>query len=183
MSESTIGKIWRAKGVKAIFFIVVGLVLAFPVFSISYYSMYRTSTPEFCSSCHEIQAAYNDWKTSSHASNTKGFVAVCMDCHLPPPHDTFNFFYAKTFHGLKDVVSHFLGGPYDRQAAREQAWATIKNENCLKCHQNLLYMPYKRGAMLAHRSVLYPRPGYEKSCFDCHKTLVHKPKQLYSYGS
>jgi cytochrome c nitrite reductase small subunit len=183
MAESMLRKIWRTRFVKPLFFVVVGLILAFPVFSISYYSMYRTSTPQFCSSCHEIQAAYNDWHTSRHAVNNKGFRAVCMDCHLPAPHETFQFFYAKTFHGIKDIVAHFLGGPYDRQAAREKAWADITNDRCLKCHGNILYLPYQRGAMLAHRSVLYPRPGYEKRCLDCHKPLVHTPKALYSYGS
>ena len=183
MADSWFKKLWRLKLFKPFFFIVLGLILAFPLFSLTYYSMYRTSTPEFCASCHEIQAAYNDWRTSSHVVNQKGFVADCMDCHLPAPHDTFDFFYAKTAHGLKDVVVHFMGGEYDRAAQQRKAWATIKNDQCLKCHRNLLYLPYKRGAMLAHRSVLYPRPCYEKSCLECHRTLVHRPKPLYSYGS
>jgi hypothetical protein len=35
--------------------------------------------------------------------------------------------------------------------------------------------------MLAHRSVLYPRPGYEKSCFECHRNLVHNEVPYYNY--
>jgi nitrate/TMAO reductase-like tetraheme cytochrome c subunit len=58
----------------------------------------------------------------------------------------------------------------------------IKNDQCLKCHRNLLYIPNKRGAMLAHRDVLYARPGYEKKCLDCHENLVHKPKPFYEYA-
>jgi cytochrome c nitrite reductase small subunit len=162
--------------------IVAGVVLGFPLFSMTYFTMVRTSTPEFCSSCHEIEPAYNDWKTSSHASNEKGFVADCMDCHLPAPHDTYEFFYAKTFHGIKDVVVHFLGEPYDRKAMVILARKNIKNDQCLKCHRNLLYIPNKRGAMLAHRDVLYARPGYEKKCLDCHENLVHKPKPFYEYA-
>ena len=73
--------------------IVIGMIIAFPLFSISYYTMVRTSTPQFCASCHEIQFAYNTWKTSTHVNNAQGFVADCMDCHLPAPHDTFDFFY------------------------------------------------------------------------------------------
>jgi nitrate/TMAO reductase-like tetraheme cytochrome c subunit len=105
-----------------------------------------------------------------------------MDCHLPAPHDTFDFFFAKTAHGLKDVVLHFVGEPYDRAAMRRQAWRNIENAQCQKCHRNILYMPQKRGAMLAHRTVLYPRPGYEQQCTDCHRFLVHKPKRLYQYA-
>jgi len=60
----------------------------------------RTSIPQFCVSCHEIRFAYNAWKTSTHVNNSQGFVADYMDCYLPAPHDIFNFFYAKTAHGI-----------------------------------------------------------------------------------
>jgi cytochrome c nitrite reductase small subunit len=163
--------------------IVLGIIIAFPLFSISYYTMVRTSTPEFCASCHEIQFAYNSWKTSSHVNNAQGFVADCMDCHLPAPHDTFNFFYAKTAHGLKDIIVHFTQdmSQYDHAEQREKAYASFKNEQCQKCHRNILTIPDKRGAMLAHRSVLYARPGYEKRCVDCHRNLVHIKREHYDY--
>ena len=161
--------------------VCVGVFLSFPLFSISYYTMVRTSTPQFCASCHEIQPAYNAWKTSTHVNNAQGFVADCMDCHLPAPHDTFNFFYAKTIHGIKDVFVHFFGGEYDREKNRQIAYASFKNEQCQKCHRNLLYIPDKRGAMLAHRDVVYARPGYEKRCVDCHKNLVHVQRPYYQY--
>ena len=170
------------KYLKAIIWVGVGVLLSFPLFSLSYYTMARTSTPEFCASCHEIEPAYNEWRMSSHVVNTKGFVADCMDCHLPAPHDTYEFFYAKTAHGLRDIVIHFMGEEYDRQAMKEQAWATINNDQCLKCHRNLLYLPSQRGAMLAHRSVVFARPGYEKRCTDCHRNFVHKKKTIYDYA-
>jgi len=44
-----------------------------------------------------------------------------MDCHLPAPHDTVNFFYSKTIHGIKDVIAHFAGKEYDRQKMRQIA--------------------------------------------------------------
>jgi cytochrome c nitrite reductase small subunit len=169
------------KYLKPLLWLAIGLVLAFPLFSLTYYTMVRTSTPGFCASCHEIRPAYEAWKTSSHVNNAQGFVADCMDCHLPPPQDTFDFFYAKTFHGIKDVFAHFAGEEYDRKAMRERAWQNITNESCLKCHRNLLYIPDKRGAMLAHRSVVYALPGQEKRCLDCHRPLVHKDRQYYDY--
>ena len=161
--------------------VIFGIIVAFPLFSLTYYTMVRTSTPHFCASCHEIEFAYNTWRTSKHTNNQVGFVADCMDCHLPAPQDTWNFFYAKTLHGVKDVVAHFLGGKFDREKNQQQAYASIKNDQCLKCHRNLLYLPYKRGAMLAHRTVLYPLPGYKKSCFACHRNLVHNARAYYDY--
>jgi len=169
------------KFLKPILYIVLGIVVAFPLFSLTYYTMVRTSTPQFCASCHEIEFAYNTWRTSTHTNNSQGFVADCMDCHLPAPHDTFEFFYAKTYHGAKDVVAHLTMASYDHEENRQKAYASIKNSNCLKCHRNLDYLPYKRGAMLAHRTVLYPLPGYEKSCFDCHRNLVHNEVPYYNY--
>ena len=35
--------------------------------------------------------------------------------------------------------------------------------------------------MLAHRSVIYARPGYEKKCVDCHRYLVHNETPVYRY--
>lgn len=170
-------------GLKAGIFVLVGIIIGFPLFSMGYYTMVRTSTPGFCASCHEIQYAYDTWKTSSHANNPAGVVADCMDCHLPAPADTFDFFYAKTYHGLKDLVVHLTmdASDYDRAENRKRAYEDIDNQQCRKCHRGLLEMARKRGAMLAHKTVLYPRPGYEKKCVDCHDRLVHFPRDDYAY--
>lgn len=171
---------WR-KLVKPAIYIALGIVIAFPLFSITYYTMVRTTTPQFCAICHEIQFAYNTWKTSTHVNNAQGFVADCMDCHLPAPYDTYEFFYAKTAHGIKDIIIHFFQEEYDHEKNRQKAYASFNNDQCQKCHRNLLYIPNQRGAMLAHRAVVYARPGYEKRCVDCHKNLVHNARQLYQY--
>ena len=173
----------KKKTIVAIVLVGIGMILAFPIFSISYYTMVRTSTPQFCASCHEIEFAFNTWRTSTHVNNAHGFVADCMDCHLPAPEQTFQFFFAKTYHGIKDVVIHFTQGPesYDHQKTREAAYASFTNNQCQKCHRNLLNIPNKRGAMLAHRATLYPRPGYEKKCVDCHRNLVHNASNAYRY--
>ena len=156
--------------------VLTGILIAFPLFSMSYYTMVRTSTPDFCASCHEIKPAVRAWRSSTHANNAAGVVVDCMDCHLPAPQDTYDFFFAKTYHGLKDVAIHFLVGEYDREKAKNSAYASFDNDQCQKCHRNLLNMPNQRGAMLAHRSVVYARPGYEKQCVDCHYDLVHNDK-------
>jgi len=170
------------KYLKVSILVIIGILIAFPIFSISYFTMVRTSTPQFCALCHEIQFAVNTWRTSTHANNAHGVVADCMDCHLPAPHDTFNFFYAKTAHGIKDVIMHFIQDEYDHEKNRAAAYQSFKNAQCQKCHRNLLHIPNKRGAMLAHRTVLYPLPGYEKQCVDCHRNLVHNETPIYRYA-
>lgn len=170
---------------KPVLWTVAGVLLGFPVFSMTYYTMVRTSTPGFCASCHEIRPAWEAWKSSTHVNNAQGLVADCMDCHLPAPHDTVNFFYSKTYHGLKDVFAHIrMSDPvkeYDRAEMRKRAYASFTNEQCLKCHRNILYLPDKRGAMLAHRNAMYARPGNERKCVDCHKNLVHVDRAHYQF--
>jgi len=162
--------------IKAIILVAIGVILAFPLFSLTYYTMVRTSTPEFCAICHEIKPAVRAWRASTHVNNAVGVMVDCMDCHLPAPHDTFNFFFAKTYHGAKDVVKHFLIEEYDREKNRQAAYAAFKNNECQKCHRNLLFIPNNRGAMLAHRAVVYAKEGFEKKCIDCHYDLVHNDK-------
>ena len=169
------------RAVKPIILIAIGILIAFPLFSIGYYTMVRTSTPDFCASCHEIKPAVRAWRESTHVNNAAGVVVDCMDCHLPAPQDTFDFFFAKSYHGLKDVAIHFLVGEYNREKARKSAYAAFDNDQCQKCHRNLLNMPNSRGAMLAHRSVIYAREGYEKKCVDCHYDLVHNDKNAVMY--
>ena len=163
--------------------VVIGILVAFPLFSMTYYTMVRTSTPDFCSTCHEIMPAYEDWKTSTHVNNAQGVVADCMDCHLPAPQDTYDFFFAKTYHGIKDIFSHFTGGAesYNRKIQAQSAYASIKNDQCQKCHRNIMNLPGNRGAMLAHRSALYTQNKQKLNCTDCHRNLVHVNRQYYDY--
>ena len=139
-----------------------------------------TSTPAYCVKCHEIQPAYQSWKTSSHRVNSRGVVAECKDCHLPPSDDVGSFILAKGKHTALDVFAHLAQEEYDRQAMRLKAASGISNAACQKCHSDLLYPPMSRGAMLAHRSMLYPREGYEKRCLDCHENLVHRQRSLFA---
>jgi cytochrome c-type protein NapC/trimethylamine-N-oxide reductase cytochrome c-type subunit TorC len=169
------------KYVIAAILVGVGILIAFPLFSMSYYTMVRTSTPDFCASCHEIKPAVVAWRSSTHTNNASGVVVDCMDCHLPAPQNTFDFFFSKTYHGIKDVAIHFFMDEYDKEKARNNAYASFENSQCQKCHRSLLTMPYKRGAMLAHRSVIHARPGYEKKCVDCHYDLVHSERGLVMF--
>ena len=180
-TESKKKKPGLGRAIKALILIAIGIVIAFPLFSIGYYTMVRTSTPDFCASCHEIKPAVRAWRASTHVNNAAGVMVDCMDCHLPAPQDMFDFFFAKTYHGLKDVLIHFFVGEYDRERARQNSYAAFENTECQKCHRNLLNMPNSRGAMLAHRSVVYARPGYEKKCIDCHYDLVHNDKTTVMY--
>ncbi len=170
---------------RPLLFVVIGMVLAVPLMHVGYQAMVVTSTPEFCGSCHEIAPAVRAWRASTHVNNQRGIVADCMDCHLPPPENTLQFFAMKTYHGMKDVTFHVLEGVegYDKEEARQGVYDEVTNDTCLRCHENITAMPHSRGAMLAHRAVLNPPPnGAEKTCLDCHYDLVHQPRTALQYS-
>ncbi|MDY6974534.1 MAG: NapC/NirT family cytochrome c [Thermodesulfobacteriota bacterium] len=91
--------------------------------------------------------------------------------------------FAKTAHGIKDIYVHFTQdmSQYDHALKKEKAYASFKNEQCRKCHGNIINIPDKRGAMVAHRDVLFARYGYVKKCIDCHHNLVHMTRDAYAY--
>ena len=169
---------------RPLLFVGFGVLLAFPIFFLTMNVMVATSTPSFCASCHEIRPAVIAWRASTHVNNQRGLVADCQDCHLPPPEETFRFFVMKTYHGIKDVLFHILEGAegYDKEKARQDMYAEVDNQTCLRCHENILFIPNRRGAMLAHRAVLYARPGMEKKCVDCHYELVHEARPALAYS-
>lgn len=169
------------KWTKKVLLAALCLLAAFGLFSLTQYTMVISSNAHFCPTCHEIRFAFDTWKTSTHVNNDEGLVAECMDCHLPPIENTVSFYYMKAYHGIKDVFIHLTQEVYDRENSRRIVYETTKNGHCQKCHKNLLHTPKKRGAMLAHRSVIYARPGYEKNCLDCHRNLVHKSSGLYQF--
>ena len=182
MIRKTISGIWARK------YLVAGAAVMAGVgavgLMVSHRVMLATSTPSFCSSCHEIRPAYEGWLMSSHRMNERGVVVKCIDCHLPDPSNFPAFYWAKTHHGIKDIYAHFFGGEYNREEAQRRARSSIPNERCQRCHADLLATGMTRGAMLAHRSLLYPkRKGYEKTCHECHENLVHQPQAYYQRAS
>ncbi len=110
--------------------VFLGVLLSFPLFSMSYYTMVRTSTPEFCASCHEIKPAVVAWRSSTHTNNAAGVVVDCMDCHLPAPQDTFEFFFCQDLsrdQRCGEAFSLVLNTTGER--AREAAYAAFDNDS------------------------------------------------------
>ena len=62
--------------------------------------MHKTSTPEFCESCHSMSYPKAEWEGSSHFANAKGVRAQCSDCHIPK--EGWHYVKAK-FIALKDL--------------------------------------------------------------------------------
>ncbi len=163
----------KKKLLTAIVLAGAGFAFAIPFFLMTNNLMLYTSTPEFCSSCHEHLETLQTWKESSHYKNSHGVVVTCKDCHLPSFEDSVSFYLAKAYHGTKDITLHYIGPEYDREAIKKHVRDGMQNSTCLRCHKNLLSLQH-RGSKLAHTACFWPKPGNkQKRCMECHENLVH----------
>ncbi len=63
----------------------------------------RTSTPDYCDTCHVMAPRYQAWfMTGVHGNIT------CVDCHLPHT-DPVSYLFWKGMDGIKDVLFFTAG--------------------------------------------------------------------------
>ncbi len=153
---------------------VVGVLVGVVLVGLSARAIHITSDPQFCMSCHEMRiVGEQGWMYSPHYQNAHGVVAECTDCHVPP--GVVATLWTKTRDGLKDIVVHTLGNPnpalMDWDHLAEQARSKIRDEACLRCHENLTPKGASIKQLIAHRE--YLRLGGEKRCLDCHTEEFH----------
>ncbi|SJZ57929.1 NapC/NirT family cytochrome c [Selenihalanaerobacter shriftii] len=136
-----------------------------------------TERPEFCTSCHEIQPAYNSWSTSTHDG------VNCMECHADP--GTLGLLKRKLF-ATKEIYKHITG-------QTENIEGEVPGERCLECHEEIgelkeidqLNIPHQKHLdanvecaacheNVVHGSAGYRRPGM-KVCSKCHD--VYNPNK------
>ncbi len=136
----------------------------------------KTSTDEYCQSCHIHTLADDTWKKSTHFYNKSGVKVHCVECHLPPK-DHPSYLFQKTRTGLKDLYSFYFKDhkSFDWESKRllEYAVKIVYNESCIKCHQNL----YSKGLSIEGGTAhLYYEKNSEKlnlQCINCHLDVGH----------
>jgi cytochrome c nitrite reductase small subunit len=110
----------------------------------------KTSTPEFCGSCHVMSAQYEAW--FHHGAHKR---AACVDCHLP--NDTYaRHLFWKTLDGVHDLVRFQTGQVSDDQRLTARG-ARVVQENCQRCHAEIM-----------------ARVSADRPCWSCHRRLSHR---------
>lgn len=114
---------------------------------------YLSTDPAACANCHIMWSQYDSWQKASHHT-----VATCVDCHLP--HDFVGKYLAKAENGW----NHSKG--FTLQDFPEPIRITPKNarilqDNCLRCHADLVH------AQTGGRADDAPR------CARCHGDVGH----------
>ena len=109
----------------------------------------RSETPDFCASCHVMEAEYEAWFHEGAHRRIN-----CIDCHLPH-HNVAAHYIWKSIDGLKDMVVFYSGQVPEFIRASEHAHNVLQT-NCIRCHETAIEM-IDNG----------------RECWSCHRRLVH----------
>lgn len=142
----------------------------------------NTSTLEFCTSCHEMEAyVYPEYAESSHYSNSSGVRAICADCHVP--NSLGPKIYAKMRATVVELPNHFMGKidtqeKFDAHKLEmvERVWARMQANNsreCRDCHGYAAMSEALQDRTARRRHSLEYREATGKTCIDCHKGVAH----------
>lgn len=140
--------------------------------------MHKTSSQEFCVSCHSMSHPQQEWESSVHFSNAKGIRAECADCHVPQ--EGWHYLKAKLI-ALKDVWYEMQGKLDSKEkfeAHRAElakiVWDDMKatdSETCRSCH-SFDAMEFSQQSKLA-KQMHMDAVKNNQTCIDCHKGIVH----------
>lgn len=162
-----------------LFLMVVGVLLGAVLLIGSFVSMEITGSNAFCLSCHEMQAAYDEYIESSHYKNHSGVTTLCGECHLPHKYPLKIFVKASR---LAEVWYHLLGVidtkekyELNRLNMAQKVWDELRDNGsqyCIACHafENMRIDKQTLHAQRAHARAVRT----DKSCIECHQGVAHK---------
>lgn len=119
-----------------------------------------TSTPTFCSACHEMDADIEAWRKSSHSEVT------CYGCHSE---GNLAVFLIHKVESLKEVYFH-LADNYEKPINAHSHYAEkMSNEPCERCHSFNRKVTSSPGVIIDHKK--HEEKGI--TCVTCHNRVGH----------
>ena len=85
--------------------LAIGVVIGWLSLGGTHAILEKTSSTEFCLSCHTMDTPFKEYQGSVHFSNAKGIRAECADCHIPT--DTMDYLITK-IRASKDIYHEFI---------------------------------------------------------------------------
>jgi len=143
------------------------------------YYISSTNTLEFCTSCHEMDTVFEEYKTTVHYKNASGVRAICTDCHVP--HDSWTATVARKIKGTNELFHKIIGTistkekfEAHRLELAQNVWKEMEERDsreCRNCH-SYATMDFNEQDRFAARAM---QRGIEegKTCIDCHKGIAH----------
>ncbi len=140
-----------------------------------------TTSDEFCTSCHAMQAYIAEtetYKTSVHQVTASGVRAGCADCHIPK--GLVLATYTHAINGISDLWGQIRFNYDDpevwkaekaRLAYAARFWFRENDsETCRNCHEEASIKPQRKRGQRQHEEAR--KTGI--TCIDCHYNLVHE---------
>ena len=157
---------------------LMGLLVGVLLMSLFSTAMEKTSTNDYCMSCHTHEQADLDWKKSPHYLSHSGVMTDCAACHLPPKEEgLLKYYIAKSRIGVKDVWTKWTKDTdkidWESKRSLENARKIVFNSSCEKCHVNLYPEGISDDGITAH---LYYEDNAKKlglDCVSCHLNVGH----------
>jgi formylglycine-generating enzyme len=144
----------------------------------------KTSTNEYCMSCHIHPAADITWKRSVHYETQSGYRVACVECHLPPKGQ--GYLWAKATTGLRDLWSYWTkdSASFDwiERGRLETARRYVYETSCIKCHENLFPLKLTKAGEDAHLYYKQTKKTPDLHCINCHLNAGHFIEG-YTHGS
>ncbi len=140
----------------------------------------RTSTTEYCISCHEMDRYKLELEKSSHAVDKDKQPIQCAQCHIPA--GGIKKLAVKATLGAKDIWAHYWGNPthLDRRQLQPVARRFVADANCRACHQDLTKNvkgePLAEIGKLCHDAYLGKNGCSKDGCAGCHTNMAHLPE-------
>ncbi|MCU0456894.1 MAG: SUMF1/EgtB/PvdO family nonheme iron enzyme, partial [Bacteroidales bacterium] len=144
----------------------------------------KTSTNEYCMSCHIHPAADMSWKRSVHYETQSGYRVACVECHLPPKGE--GYLWAKATTGLRDLWSFYTKDSasfdWNERGRLEHARIHVYESSCIKCHENLFPLKLTKEGEDAHLYYKQTKKTPDLHCINCHLNSGHYIEG-YTHGS
>lgn len=151
------------------------IILGLGIFILLTAAVHYTTTTEFCTSCHSMSFAFEEYKNSRHYKSISGVRAGCPDCHVGRGIRKVLVFkqiipdlLAELTRPIKDKTEWEKRRPALAKEVREELLCN-KSSQCLGCHYPDSIKPDNERKRLAHSRI----KSEGKSCIECHKNLVH----------
>ena len=154
-----------------------GLLAALPATEI----LHLVSTNEFCASCHTMDPMVETFAQSVHGgNNSQGFVADCVDCHIPES-NIVEELYVKVTSGTRHIWGEFVLGmeelDYDKLHPMRTEY--VYDSGCIECHRDLvrradLATPEGEVSDWVHNMAFANKENNSDwNCSSCHYDIAH----------
>ena len=150
-------------------------------------AMDLSNTLAFCTSCHEMDIVYEEYKQTVHYQNASGVRAVCSDCHVPKPWGPKVLRKMQaTFKELPNAILGKIDTPEKFEAHRlemaQSVWDGMRATNsreCRNCHslETMNLEIQDRQAQRRHTLEWFEKKG--ETCIDCHEGIAHELPEDY----